>query len=109
MIQYFFADVAKTREHLPTTPDPEALNMCVFLLDCLGWHTQQGRHNSAMNWITELYQMHPDAFLKAIANGLAVIQNALDQTEPAQPSGIPDTLTALESHCKTHIPENTQL
>lgn len=109
MIQYFFADPAKTREHLPTTPDPEALNMCAFLLDCLGWHTQQGRHDSAMNWITELYQMHPDAFLKAIANGLAVIRNALDQTEPAQPSGIPDTLTVLESHCKTHIPENTQL
>lgn len=108
MTQYFFADPVKTREHLPATPDPEALYMFAFLLDFLGWNTQQGRHDSAMSWVTELYQLNPDAFLKAIANGLAVIRGALDQNEPEHLSGIPGTLTALEYHCKTHIPENTQ-
>lgn len=107
--RYFFANPAKEREHLPKTPDPESLQRCAFMLSSLGWDSQQGRHESAMRFITELYQMSPDTFLKAIANGLAVIQDALDRIEPEPPAGTPDTPEVPESHYTAHTHGNTPL
>lgn len=81
MQQYFFPSKAETMAHLPTTPDPEALNMCAFLLEHFGLCTQRGHPESAINWCKDLYKMNPDAFLDVIAHGLVAVLNALEKIE----------------------------
>lgn len=60
--------------------DPEALDFSAWILHDLGWLTQQGMLEEALNRIEYYAELDREAFLKACSNGLTVILNALRQT-----------------------------
>lgn len=60
--------------------DPEALEFSAWILHDLGWLTQQGMVDEALSQIEWYAKLDQEAFIKACANGLTVILNALRQT-----------------------------
>lgn len=60
--------------------DPDALDFSTWILHDLGWLTQQGMPEEALNRIKFYAELDREAFLKACSNGLTVILNALRQT-----------------------------
>lgn len=60
--------------------DLEALDFSAWILHDLGWLTQQGMLEDALSRIKYYAELDPEAFLKACANGLTVIRDALRQT-----------------------------
>lgn len=62
------------------TLDPKALDFSAWILHDLGWLTQQGMLEEALNRIESYAELDREAFLKACSNGLTVILNALRQT-----------------------------
>lgn len=60
--------------------DVEALDFSTWILHDLGWLTQQGMLEEALSRIQYYAELDPEAFLKACANGLTVILNALRKT-----------------------------
>lgn len=60
--------------------DEEALDFSTWILHDLGWLTQQGMLEEALSRIQYYAEIDPEAFLKACANGLTVILNALRKT-----------------------------
>jgi len=60
--------------------DPEALDFSAWILHDLGWLTQQGMPEEALNRIKFYAEPDRESFLKACSNGLTVILNALRQT-----------------------------
>ena len=67
--------------------DPELLDLAANFLHDLGWFTQQGGIEVALEHIRAWSDRLPDAFLKACSNGLTVILDALPESEPEIPSG----------------------
>lgn len=59
------------------TLDREALEFSAWILHDLGWLTQQGMLEKALSRIEWYVELDQEAFLKACANGLTVILNAL--------------------------------
>lgn len=57
--------------------DLEALEHCACILHDIGWPTQQGMFALSMERLRWYADMDEEAFLKACANGLTVILNAL--------------------------------
>lgn len=60
--------------------DLEALDFSTWILHDLGWLTQQGMLEDALSRIKYYAELDEEAFLKACANGLTVILNALRKT-----------------------------
>ncbi len=60
--------------------DSEALDFSAWILHDLGWLTQQGMLEEALNRIKFYAEVDRESFLKACSNGLTVILNALRQT-----------------------------
>lgn len=60
--------------------DPKALDFSAWILHDLGWLTQQGMLEEALNRIKFYAEVDRESFLKACSNGLTVILNALRQT-----------------------------
>ena len=60
--------------------DPEALDFSAWILHDLGWLTQQGMLEEALSRIQYYAELDQEAFLKACANGLTVIWDALRKT-----------------------------
>ena len=60
--------------------DPAELEFSAWILHDLGWLTQQGMLEEALNRIEFYAELDREAFLKACSNGLTVILNALRQT-----------------------------
>ena len=60
--------------------DLEALDFSTWILHDLGWLTQQGMLEEALSRIQYYAELDQEAFLKACANGLTVILNALRKT-----------------------------
>ena len=60
--------------------DLEALDFSAWFLHDLGWLTQQGMLEDALSRIKYYVELDEEAFLKACANGLTVIRNALRKT-----------------------------
>lgn len=56
--------------------DPKALDFSAWILHDLGWLTQQGMLEEALNRIKYYAELDREAFLKACANGLTVILNS---------------------------------
>lgn len=67
--------------------DPELLDLAANFLHELGWFTQQGGIETALDRIRAWHDKLPDAFLKACSNGLTVILDALPESDPEQPCG----------------------
>lgn len=62
------------------TLDPKALDFSAWILHDLGWLTQQGMLEEALNRIKWYAELNPEAFLKACSNGLTAVLDALRQT-----------------------------
>lgn len=60
--------------------DLEALDFSAWILHDLGWLTQQGMLEEALSRIKHYAELDEEAFLKACANGLTVIRDALRKT-----------------------------
>ena len=60
--------------------DPDALEFSAWILHDLGWLTQQGMLEEAMSRIKWYAELNQEAFLKACANGLTAVLDALRQT-----------------------------
>lgn len=58
------------------TLDPNALDFSAWILHDLGWLTQQGMLEEALNRIEYYAELDREAFLKACSNGLTVILNS---------------------------------
>lgn len=58
--------------------DPEALTLCATFLHEIGWFTQQNGFEGAACRVKWWAENHPDMFLKACANGLTVILDAVN-------------------------------
>lgn len=58
--------------------DPEMLELCATFLHELGWFTQQNGFDGAVCRVKWWAENHPDVFLKACANGLTVILDAVN-------------------------------
>lgn len=56
-------------------PDSEALDMAEWILHSIGWLTQQGMFEEAVDRLRWLHNQMPDAFLKGCATGLSVCRN----------------------------------
>lgn len=56
--------------------DPEALEFSVWILHDLGWLTQRGMLEEALNRVKFYAELNQEAFLKACSNGLTVILNS---------------------------------
>lgn len=60
--------------------DPKALDFSAWILHDLGWLTQQGMVDEALSQIKWYAELNQEAFLKACANGLTAVLDALRQT-----------------------------
>lgn len=60
--------------------DPEALEFSAWILHDLGWLTQQGMVDEAMSQIEWYAKLDQKEFIKACANGLTAVLDALRQT-----------------------------
>lgn len=60
--------------------DPEALEFSAWILHDLGWLTQQGMLEEAMSRIKWYAKLDQKEFIKACANGLTAVLDALRQT-----------------------------
>ena len=60
--------------------DPEALEFSAWILHDLGWLTQQGMLEEAMSRIKWYANLDQKEFIKACANGLTAVLDALRQT-----------------------------
>lgn len=60
--------------------DPAALDFSAWILHDLVWLTQQGMVDEALSQIEWYAKLDQEAFLKACANGLTVILDALRRT-----------------------------
>lgn len=60
--------------------DPEALEFSAWILHDLGWLTQQGMLEEAMSRIKWYAELNQKEFIKACANGLTAVLDALRQT-----------------------------
>lgn len=56
---------------------PEDLELAAVILHELGWMTQQGAFENAVNNLRLISEQEPDGFLRACAAGLAVLRFAL--------------------------------
>lgn len=64
--------------------DPEALDFSAWILHDLGWLTQQGMLEEALNRIKWYAELNQEAFLKACSNGLTVILNGHREPKGAE-------------------------
>lgn len=60
--------------------DPEALEFSAWILHDLGWLTQQGMLEEALSQIEWYAKLDQKEFIKACANGLTAVLDALRQT-----------------------------
>lgn len=60
--------------------DPAALDFSAWILHDLGWLTQQGMADEALSQIEWYAKLDKEAFIKACANGLTAVLDALRQT-----------------------------
>lgn len=60
--------------------DPEALEFSAWILHDLGWLTQQGMLEKALSRIKWYAELDQKEFIKACANGLTAVLDALRQT-----------------------------
>ena len=60
--------------------DPKALDFSAWILHDLGWLTQQGMLDEALSRIKWYAKLDQKEFIKACANGLTAVLDALRQT-----------------------------
>lgn len=60
--------------------DPDALEFSAWILHDLGWLTQQGMLEEALSQIEWYAKLGQKEFIKACANGLTAVLDALRQT-----------------------------
>lgn len=67
------------------------LSICAGMLHDLGWLTQQGMFEEAVERLRWLAENKPEAFLMGCATGLTAVLGAMPQTVSEQLSDIPHT------------------
>ena len=75
--------------------DPKQLELCARHLHDLGWLTQQGMFDRAVERLRWWVEKYPEDFVTSCANGLTLILDALPQSEPEQPACTSHTLHFL--------------